>query len=235
MSDELSAALRELAASQETPPVVGGAAIRDRAMRRRRRRRTAYALGAGAASVALLTFALTLDLGGSADQQPGSRPPAVTPPASAPPSPTTSAPEQEQEQEPKPVPAAGTLDLREHTLTLADRTMPILSEFASEFASELDTKSPLKVVAKRRGDKLPFDIPPDGRTMVHVSYVVELRDSADRPHFISLFAPQLKALSDYDRKSSWLGLGEKDAAWFYDRVRVGDAFAVTVGAPAGNT
>ncbi|MDC0769553.1 hypothetical protein [Streptomyces sp. HD] len=226
MSDELSAALRELAAAQQAPPVVGGAEIRDRAIRRRRRRRTAYALGAGTASVALLAFALTLDLAGNADQRPGSRPPAVTPPATAPPSSTTPAPA--PEHEPKSVPASGTLDLRKHTLTLADRTMPILSEFVSE----LDSKGPMKVVAKRRGERLPFDMPPDGRTMVHVSYVVELRDGAGRPHFVSLFAPQLKALSDDGGKSSWLGLGEKDAAWFYDRVRVGDAFSVTIGAPA---
>ncbi|MFE0254429.1 hypothetical protein [Streptomyces sp. NPDC059010] len=217
MSDELSAALRELAAAQETPPVAGGAEIRGRAMRRRRRRRTAYALGAGTASLALLAFALTLDLGGNTDRQPGSRPPAVASPATTPtPAPTPT-------PTPTPTPASGTLDLRKHSLTLGDRTMPVLSEFASE----LDSRSPIKVVAKRRAEKLPFDIPPDGRTMVHLSYVVELRDGEGRPHFVGLYAPQLKALSDYDGKSSWLGLGEKDAAWFYDRVRVGDALSVT--------
>ena len=89
------------------------------------------------------------------------------------------------------------------------------------------------MVAKQSPGRLAFDIPPDGRTMVHLSYVVELRDGEGRPHFVGLHAPQLKTLSGYGGKSSWLGLGEKDAAWFYDRVRVGDAFSVTTG-PSGN-
>ncbi|MPY60084.1 hypothetical protein [Streptomyces spongiae] len=72
---ELSTALRELAVTCATPPVVGGAEIRDRATRRRRRRRAAVTLGAGTAALALLAFALTLRFGEDPDHHAANRPP----------------------------------------------------------------------------------------------------------------------------------------------------------------
>ncbi|MET9501699.1 hypothetical protein ABZY42_08150 [Streptomyces sp. NPDC006622] len=218
MADELSAALRELAAAQETAPTVGGPATRARAMRRVRRRRTAAALGAGTAALALLALAVGLHLGGDRhqDHPAGRRPPAVAGPHSAPPSTAT------------PTPVAGTLDLSGRTLTFGGRVMPILS--ASDDAL-LRSTSPMTVVAKADPRHMPLGTSTEGPTIgpteVRVRYVVELRDRRGRPHYIGLYTPQLKALSSHDVMAGWIGLGAEDTEFFYAQVRVGDTFPVT--------
>ncbi|MGW0766137.1 hypothetical protein [Streptomyces sp. NPDC002676] len=209
MSDELSAALRELAATHAAAPVVGGAEIRDRAMRRRRRRRAVATLGAGAAALALLGFALTLHLGGNTDHSADRRTPAVTRPGSAPPSAAT------------PAPVSGTLDLPRRTLTFGGHVMPILSKLDVP----LEFTSPMTVVAKPVRGELTSDALSNGRAVVNVPYAVELRAGADQPLYVGTFSPQLKALSD-----GWIGLAPEDASWFFARVRLGDTISVTTGA-----
>ncbi|RSN79408.1 hypothetical protein DMH26_38420 [Streptomyces sp. WAC 05379] len=222
MSDELSATLRELAATQATAPVVDGAGIRARAMRRRRRRRTAVGLGAGTVALAVVGFAVDLNLGGGPDGTPANRiPPAAShsgsvPPSTAPPTPA-------------PTPAAGTLDLLRFTLTVDGQDLPVVSKYADRAGFS----GPLTVVARHASRDLPFESRTKAPVKVNVPYVVELRDSEDRPFYIGAFTKPL-AQGDFVPRSDWIGLGTEDAEWFYARTRVGDALAVTTfDSPAG--
>ncbi|WP_405870837.1 hypothetical protein [Streptomyces sp. NBC_00005] len=222
MSDELSSALRELAADHATRPAVGAAEIRGRAMRRRRRRRAAVTLGAGATVLALLGFALSLHLGGDPDHPDRHRTPAVAPSAPAPPSATTA------------VPVSGTLDLPGHTLTFGGRVLPIVSEFDAPAGPT----SPMTVAAKQDRRTLTVDVPSKGNVSVDVPYVVELRDEQGRPLYAGAFTPQLKILSGYDARGGLISLPARDAQWFYARVRLGDTIAVktaTTPTPAPST
>ncbi|GAA3798800.1 hypothetical protein GCM10022403_035850 [Streptomyces coacervatus] len=211
MSDELSAALRELAAAEARPPVVGGPATRARAIRRRRRRRTAVTLGAGTAALALLGVALTLHLDSDPDHGAAHRAPAMTQPRSAPPS--TAA----------PVPVSGTLDLAGHTLTLGGRVLPVLTDFDVPAG----TTSPMTAVAKNVRRSLTVDVRAKGPVTVDVRYAVELRDDEGRPLYVGAFTPELKLLSQYDVSGRVIGLGTEDAKWFYDRIGRSDAISLT--------
>ncbi|GAA4064633.1 hypothetical protein [Streptomyces shaanxiensis] len=215
MSDELSAALRELAASGAAPPEVGGAGIRARAMRRRRRRRAAVTLGAGTAALALLGLALTSALDGSADhpgrpQVPAAEGSVSGPAQSVPPSPST------------PLPVSGTLRLPDITLTVGRRALSILSAYDGS----IGFTGPLTVAAKHAERDLAVDIPTKGPVKVSVPYVVELRDRQGRSLYVGTFTKPL-ALGDPYPTSDWIGLDAEDAKWFYARIRVGDSIAVT--------
>ncbi|MEU8649407.1 hypothetical protein [Streptomyces sp. NPDC048737] len=209
MADELSAALRELAAAHATDPAVGGPATRARAMRRVRRRRAAATLGAGTAALALLGLALSLHPGGDRDDPDRRGPAAVAPPRST------------------PSPVSGTLDPYGRTLTFGGRVMPILSASEALFRAT----GPMTVVAKEDPKEMPLDVPRAGPTIapttVSVRYVVELRDGEGLPHYVGLSSPQLKDLSDDDTEDGWIGLGAEDAEWFHARVRPGDTMPVT--------
>lgn len=217
MSDELSAALRELAASRATAPAVDGAGIRARAIRRRRRRRTALGLGAGSAALVVLGFAVNLDRGAEPDRPPADRIPPAAAHTGSTPSPT-------------PTPGVGTLDLRRHTLTVDGRVMPVLSKYDGRagFAG------PLRVAAKHASRDLPFEVRSKGPVEVNVPYVVELRDTDERPFYVGTFTKSL-ALGDFETGSDWIGLGTQDAAWFYARSRIGEALAVTTVVPPADT
>lgn len=219
MSDELSAALRELAAAQATAPVVDGAGIRARAMRRRRRRRTAVGLGAGTVALAVVGFAVHLNLGGQQPDEPSASriPPAASHSGSVPPPTAT------------PTPAAGTLDLLRFTLTVDGQALPVVSKYADRAG----LSGPLTVVARHASRDLPFEVRSKGPVKVNVPYVVELRDTEDRPFYIGAFTRPL-ALGDFETRSDWIGLDTEDAEWFYARTRIGDALAVTTfDSPAG--
>ncbi|MFG2271198.1 hypothetical protein DMH25_08505 [Streptomyces sp. WAC 01325] len=220
MSDELSAALRELAATQATAPVVDGAGIRARAIRRRRRRRTAVGLGAGTVALAVVGFAVDLNLAGGPDHTPANRiPPAASHSGSTPPPTAT----------PTPTPAAGTLDLLRFTLTVDGQDLPVVSKYADRTGFS----GPLTVVARHASRDLPFEARTKRPVKVNVPYVVELRDTEDRPFYIGAFTKPL-AVGDFEPRSDWIGLGTEDAAWFYARTRVGDTLAVTTfDSPAG--
>ncbi|MEW2402510.1 hypothetical protein [Streptomyces sp. NPDC046862] len=213
MSDELTTALRELATTHATQPVVGGAEIRGRAMRRRRRRRAAAGLGAGTMVLALLGFALTLHLGADQDHPAGRRGPAAPPSGSASPSAVT------------PAPVSGTLDPAERTLTFDGRVMPVLSEFDVLVVST----SPLTVVEKQDRKEVTVDVLSKGPAEVDVPYAVELRDGEDQPLHVGTFTAQLKALSGYDVRAGLIALGAEDAKWFYARVHPGDTVSLTTG------
>ncbi|MFJ9020977.1 hypothetical protein ACIRPU_13475 [Streptomyces sp. NPDC102259] len=215
MSDELSAALSELAAARATAPIVGGPATRARAMRRRRRRRAAATLGAGTAALALLGFALTLHLGDDPDHPAGRRASAVTPPGAVPPSAAT------------PAPVSGTLDLSGRDLTFGGRVMPIRSTFDLQPASTSTTS--MTVVAKPVRIALAADVPFKGSTVVNVAYAVELRRGEDGPLYVGTFPSAIKASGGYDVRGGVIGLGVEDAQWFYARIRLNDSITVTTG------
>ncbi|MFE7934176.1 hypothetical protein ACFU6S_36760 [Streptomyces sp. NPDC057456] len=221
MSDELSAALSELAAARATAPIVGGPATRARAMRRRRRRRAAATLGAGTAALALLGFALTLHLDDDPDHPAGRRTYAVTPPGAAPPSAAT------------PAPVSGTLDLSGRDLTFGGRVMPIRSTFDLQPASTSTTS--MTVVAKPVRIALAADVPSKGSTVVNVAYAVELRHGEDSPLYVGTFPSAIKASGGYDVRGGVIGLGAEDARWFYARIRLGDSITVTTGTASAAT
>ncbi|MFD7933014.1 hypothetical protein ACFV4T_00475 [Streptomyces sp. NPDC059755] len=215
MSDELSAALRELAATRGTAPTVGGPATRARAMRRRRRRRAAATLGAGTAALALLGFALTLQLGEDPDHPAGRGTAAVAPSGSAPPSAAT------------PVPVSGTLDLPGSDLTFGGRAMPILSTF--DLSPGPTSTTPMTVVAKPVRIALAADLPAKGTTVVNVMYAVQLRDGKGGLLYVGAFAPDIKARGDYDVTAGVIALSTEDAQWFYARIHLGTHISVTTG------
>ncbi|MFC8090471.1 hypothetical protein [Streptomyces sp. NPDC057301] len=223
MSDELSAALRELAAAEATQPVAAGAEIRGRALRRRRRRRVAAALGAGTAGLTALAVAVTLHLGGTPHDPDRLRTPAATPAAtpadpSPPSAPTPTSPE----------PVSGTLDLPGRTLTFGGRLMSVLWESAHD-APVIPTTS-MTVVTKQEQRDLPVDIPSKDRAVVDVPYVVELRDDKDQPLYVGAFTSQLKALTGFRVGGGLIALGADDAKSFYARVGLGERISVSTGA-----
>ncbi|MFI5549105.1 hypothetical protein [Streptomyces sp. NPDC051738] len=223
MSDELSDWLSELAASRATPPVVDGAGIRARAIRRRRRRRTAVTLGAGTAALALLGLALTSTLDGPADRSVRPQIPAADGATSGSTTGPTSGPAQSVPPSPgAPEPVAGTLLLSERTLTVDGRTLSALSGYdgSRRFAG------PLTVVAKHASRDLAVGMPSKGPVDVAVPYVVELRDTRDKPLYVGSYTKPL-ALGEYKVTSDWLALDGGDAKWFYARIRVGDSIALT--------
>jgi len=199
VSDELSAALRELAATQATAPST---------------------TGAGTVALAVVGFAVDLNLGGGPDDTPANRiPPAASHSGSTPPPTAT----------PTPTPAAGTLDLLRFTLTVDGQDLPVVSKYADRTGFS----GPLTVVARHASRDLPFEARTKRPVKVNVPYVVELRDTEDRPFYIGAFTKPL-AVGDFEPRSDWIGLGTEDAEWFYARTRVGDALAVTTfDSPAG--
>ncbi|GAB7103270.1 hypothetical protein JCM4814A_15840 [Streptomyces phaeofaciens JCM 4814] len=217
MSDELSAALRELAADRETAPTVAGPAIRARAMRRRRRRRAAAALGAGTTALALLGFALTLSFGEDPDhpdRSAGRGTSAVTPPGSVPPSTAT------------PAPVSGALDLPGSDLTFGGRVMPILSTF--DLTPGTTGTTSMTVVAKPVRMALAVDVVSEGRTVVNVAHAVEL-DGEGGPLYVGTFPPDIEARGDYGVRGGVIALGAEDARWFHARISLGDSISVTLG------
>ncbi|MEU1188433.1 hypothetical protein [Streptomyces sp. NPDC005859] len=222
MSDELSAALRELAAARATAPIVGGPATRARAIRRRRRRRAAATLGAGTAALALLGFALTLRLGEDPDHPAGRGTSAAASSGSAPSAAATR------------VPVSGTLDLPGSDLTFGGRMMPILSTF--DLSPAPTSTTPMTVVAKPVRIALAADLPSKGTTVVNVAYAVQLRDAKGGLLYIGAFAPDIEARGDYDVTAGVIALSTEDAQWFYARIHLGAGISVTTGpAPTPTT
>ncbi|OQR64836.1 hypothetical protein B6E66_07750 [Streptomyces maremycinicus] len=225
MSDELSAALRELAADRATAPIVGGPATRARAVRRRRRRRAAATLGAGTAALALLGVALTLRLGEDPAPSSGHRTPAAAAPSASATAPVATA-------TPTPMALSGTLDLPARALTFAGQVMPILSTFdlsAPDLASGSTGATLMTVVAKPVRLELAADVPPKGRTVVNVAHAVELRDGKGSRLYVGTFATSIKAHGYYDARGGVIALGAAEARWFHNRVHPGDSIVVTTG------
>ncbi|MFG2284343.1 hypothetical protein ACGFNQ_37350 [Streptomyces asoensis] len=213
MSDELSAALRELAADSATAPVVGGPETRARAMRRRRRRRTGAAVGAGASALVLLGFGLFLRLGGDPDDPAGLRTPAAAPSRSVPPSSAT------------PAAASGALDLPGLGLTVDGRAMPVLSKV--DLPAGLPDGTSMTVVAKKIRTALTVDVVAKGYAVVNVTHAVELRAGEGAPLYVGTIAPDIEAGREYDVRGALIALDPEDAQWLYARIRLGDSITVT--------
>ncbi|MGW2928696.1 hypothetical protein ACWC8S_27875 [Streptomyces fungicidicus] len=218
MSDELTGALRELAARHEAPPRIGAAEVRGRAGRRSRRRRATAALGTTAAAVCALTavaFTLHTEEPGPHHRTPaaGSGTPARPPGTAAPaPAPTS----------------AGVLDLGRRTLTVGERVIRVDSRSFPRFAPG----SRMKVVAKSTLKVLPLENGTRAGTEVKVPYLVQLSAPDRQPVYAGALAVDTKALAALSARSGWLGMNVADAKWFYARARAGDRIEITTTATA---
>ncbi|MEV5332263.1 hypothetical protein [Streptomyces werraensis] len=217
MSDELSGALRELAALHETPPPLPAAELRDRARRRSRRRRAGLALGTAATAacaVTLVTLALHTDHPAGKRHRPGATPatspaPARTPTASA------------SARAPRP---SGRLDVDLRTLTLAGRVLRVDLRAAGRFPPG----TRLTVVARISGAVLPLKSRTEVRE-VKVPYLVELRAPGGEPVYAGALSFDAKVLRALSGTTGWVGLSARDAEWLHDRLRDGDQIELTAG------
>ncbi|GAB2467789.1 hypothetical protein [Streptomyces incanus] len=222
MSDELAAALRELAEAHEVPSPVPAAEVRTRARRRSRRRRTTLRLGL-ATSVAgmLATIGLTVHAEESGEDP---HTPATSSGTEAIGTSTSSprAPEAATNR------SAGTeeavLDLGRHTLTFDGRVMRVDSHF---FATLLPPDRELTVRAKHETMLLRGDARAENRYEAKVPYVVELRTGDRPPVYAGALAFDTRSLGALDARTYWLGLSVSDARWFYTRVRQGEHVEIT--------
>ncbi|WP_406457951.1 hypothetical protein OH768_27510 [Streptomyces sp. NBC_01622] len=214
-TDELSVALREFAAEQEARPVLTGAEVRGRAVRRARRR-MAGTLGAGAVALALVGLALTLDLTGKDDgrQLPGAATPAV-PSQSQAPTPSPSAASAAVPTPVSTVPATGTLDLAKRALTVGDRVMPLTSDSSNRPA----LVGPLTVYRKHDTKVLA------GTTEILLA--VELRDAHNEPVYVGVTTFYKRKSLGTQGTGGWIGLDGADAKWFYQDAKIGSVLSVT--------
>ncbi|MEV5232360.1 hypothetical protein ACPCBF_16390 [Streptomyces pseudogriseolus] len=210
MSDELTGALRALAARYETPPPLPAAEVRARARRRSRRRRATLALGTAATAacaVAVVTLALHPDHAAGKRHRPGA-PPATSPTTARPPG--TPAPT----RAPRP---SGRLDVDLRTLTLAGRVLRVDLRAAARFPPG----TRLTVVARSAGAVLPLKTRTDVR-QVKVPYLVELRTPEGEHVYAGALAFDAKVLRSLSGDTGWVGLSAPDAEWLHDRLRDGD-------------
>ncbi|MEV5269622.1 hypothetical protein [Streptomyces werraensis] len=213
MSDELTGALRELAALHEAPPPLPAAELRDRARRRSRRRRAGLALGTAAmaaCAVTVVILALHTDHPAGKRHRPGATP--ATSPVPARP-PTASA------RAPRP---SGRLDVDLRTLTLADRVLRV----DLRAAGRLPPGTRLTVVARISGAVLPLKSRTEARE-VKVPYLVELRAPGGAPVYAGALSFDAKVLRALSGTTGWVGLSARDAQWLHDRLRDGDQIELT--------
>ncbi|MGM1076366.1 hypothetical protein ACS0VI_08985 [Streptomyces sp. H28] len=224
MSDELTSALRRLAADHEVPPGVPPARIRLRATRRARRRRATAALGmTAAAGCAVTALAFTLHPGTPAQAH---RPPAAGSGSGSPvPAPAPVATASASPATPAPLPdGEDVLDLSRHTLTVDHRTMRV--DPPPDDAA-LPAGSELTVAAKHAVKELPADAVIKGGYDVKVPYVVELRATDRTAVYVGARAFDAKTSATLDGRLGWTALSPTDAKWFYAHIRVGDRIDVT--------
>ncbi|MEU6124035.1 L,D-transpeptidase [Streptomyces sp. NPDC047123] len=204
MSDDLSAALRDLAADHQTPPPGPGAEIRRRAVRRRRRRRTAVA-GAALATAAV-AVTVTAGLLSGPDDRPHRRPaPVATDGTRAP---------------------AATVDLSRHRMTVGDRTLPV----SAGSARHPTPAGRMTVVALHREKRLPAgDFGLGGEYDLTLPWVVELRTPDGRTNYVVALTYDEKAPGERDITRGWLGLRTADARLLHDRLAPGDVIVVRTG------
>ncbi|MDH6214837.1 L,D-transpeptidase [Streptomyces pseudovenezuelae] len=222
---ELSGALREFAARHETSPALTGAEVRGRAAVRRARRRVTGTLVAATAALALVAFALTLDLtnstnsaspAGSGTQR---QIPAATPSAAQSASATVS-----------PVPrtpvTAGSVDLGKGIMIVGKRVMPL----TDGSPNTPKVVGPLTVYDRRPEVKTLTVTTPtgDARYNAEISYVVELRDADNMPVYVgAALRFDKENVGRYATSAGWIDLDESDAKWFYASVKPGTAIEVT--------
>ncbi|WP_427921532.1 hypothetical protein [Streptomyces sp. cg40] len=227
-TDELSLALREFAARQEARPVLTGAEVRGRAVRRARRR-TAGTLGAGAVALALLGFALTLDLTGKQDdgrRLPGAAAPAA-PSQSQAPTPSPSAASAAVSAPVSAVPATGTLELTKRALFVGGRAMPLTLDSSNSPAFA----GPLTVYGKHDAKVLTVTDSTAGVGLyTEVTLAVELRDADNRPVYVGVtrsYKAKSPGTQGTGSTGAWIGLDGADAKWFYQDAKIGTVISVT--------
>ncbi|MFE9770915.1 hypothetical protein ACFYOV_04375 [Streptomyces sp. NPDC005931] len=217
MSDELTAALRQLAARHETPPLVTASEVRARATRRSRRRRATAVVGLATVAGTLAVITLT---------PPGDDPDndrQVPATASDTPTPTATTPR------PALTPP-GVLDLGRHTLTVGARVMRV----DTHSFGAMPPGGELTVTVKHQVLVLPeaAEAAKDPYGM-KIPYVVELRADDRSPVYAGALGSDTKALAALAPATDWIGLTERDAEWLYSRTRKGDRVRVTSTVPPG--
>ncbi|MFF2847983.1 L,D-transpeptidase [Streptomyces sp. NPDC058001] len=203
--DRLTLALRDLAERHRTAPVVPGAEIRRRAVRRGRLRRTSLAGGA-VAGLAALTLALTADFGA---EEPTSRPVQAAAPSDS--------------EEP-----FATVDLERRAMTVDGRDLPVSTGVAK-------TPTPtgrMTVVAKFATQRLSAASSGFAVYDLKLPWVVQLRTPAGGTNYIVALTFNEKAPGQYDATGGWIGLRTRDAKWLYTQVSPGDEVTVEGPAPA---
>ncbi|MGW1779352.1 hypothetical protein ACWCQQ_09445 [Streptomyces sp. NPDC002143] len=242
LSTELSTALRELAAQAEAPPVLSGAEVRARAVRRARRR-LAGTLGATATALALVAFALTADFTAHEDGKgaptgtgAGAGGQSLTPPATpadpSPSPPLSSSPPLSPPPSPSPspsvsvpVPVVGTLDFDRRTLTVKDQVLLM----SSEYVDSAGLTGPLTVYGTYDAKALVVTDLTDGtRHVLEMTYAVELRDARNERLYVGFNSAYDVQKAEDDDSNSWVELEQGDAKWFHAVATAGMSFALTV-------
>ncbi|WOX11214.1 hypothetical protein [Streptomyces sp. N50] len=231
MSDELSTALHELAADNESFPALSGAEVRGRAVRRGRRR-MAGVLGAGAVACTLVAFALTVGFTHSAEDGNGRQLPAAThaEPVPSPrvPSPRVTSPRVTSPEVVTPVPRAsvtGTVVLGKRALIVGGRVMPM----TSGLPDSPEPTGPLTVYKKHETKVVTVtDLTGGVAYTTTISLAVELRDVNNEPVYVGIaFSSKEKSTGEQDTGAGWIGLDSADAKWFYEDAKIGSVLAVT--------
>jgi hypothetical protein len=226
-ADELFVVLREFAAEQEARPVLTGAEVRGRAVRRARRR-MAGTLGAGAVALALVAFALAPDLTGrdNGRQLPAATH-AVPPPQSQSRTPSSPAASGDVSTPVSRPPATGTVDLTKRALTVGDRIMPLTLDTANIPAFV----GPLTVY--RRYDTKVLTVTDSTGGVgyyTEITVAVELRDADNAPVYVGIpRSYKGKSRGGRDTGGGWIGLDPADAKWFYENAKIGSVLSVTGG------
>jgi len=220
LSNELSAELRELAARQESRPVLTGAEVRGRAVRRGRRR-VVGGLGAGAVAFAVIAFALTVGFTHSDDEGNGRQLPAATH-ADPVPSPRVTSTDAST-----PVPSApvtGTVVLGKRVLIVGGRVMPMTSGLPDSLAT-----GPLTIYKKHETKVVTVtDLAGGVAYTTEVSLAVELRDTHDEPVYVGIaLSSKEGSVGKHDTGAGWIGLDSADAKWFYEDAKIGSVFSVS--------
>ncbi|MEW1828301.1 hypothetical protein [Streptomyces sp. NPDC088196] len=218
---ELSIALHDLAARNETFPLLSGAEVRRRAVRRGRRR-TAGVLGAGVVAFAGVALALTVGFTGSDEDGNERQLPAATHADPVPSPRVTSG----GASTPAPrTPVTGTLALGKRVMVVGNRVMAL----TSGFSDGAEVVGPLTVY-KRHETKVVTVTDLTGGTAytTEVSLAVELRDAQDEPIYVGIARSyKEKAVGTQETGAGWIGLDSADAKWFYDDAKIGSVLSVT--------
>ncbi|MFD4561698.1 hypothetical protein ACFWP5_46590 [Streptomyces sp. NPDC058469] len=222
---ELSIALGEFAAGQETRPVLTGAEVRGRAVRRGRRR-MAGTLGAGAVAFAVVAFALTVGFTDSATDPAGDGNGRQLPAAThADPVPSPRVPSTDVSTPLQRTPVTGTVALGKRALIVGGRVMPL----TSGLPDSRGLVGPLTVYKKHETKVVTVtDLTGGVAYTTEVSLAVELRDTNNEPVYVGIaFSYKEKSIGKHDTGAGWIGLDPTDAKWFYGDVKIGSVLSIT--------
>lgn len=202
MSDDLTAALREVAADYETPAPGPGAEVRRRAALRRRRRRAA--VGVAGIAVAGVVIGLSAFPGTHNDRGSATTPmPGIS----------------------RVTAAQVTVDLSRHRMSVAGRELPVSAGIA-KFPTPTGQ---MTVTAKYREKSFPAStVGLGGGYTLTLPWVIEFRTpDGGTDYVVALTYYDTSVLGARDVTHGWIGLRPADAEWLYQNVRQGTAITVT--------